>query len=103
MDAANRNEPRPKKRGRPFEPGNKANLSGRPKEYPHVKELARVHTVEAIETLASIMRDDDSSRARVAAAQVLLDRAWGKPEQSISGTIEGVVKLVMGSDDLRVL
>lgn len=70
-------------RGRPFEKGRSGNPGGRPKEVGHVREAARVHTEEAIDTLASIMRDpEEPSRARVAAAEALLNRAWGRPEQA---------------------
>jgi hypothetical protein len=45
------------------------------------KALAREHTKEAIETLAEVMRDKSDNRARVLAANDLLDRGWGKPER----------------------
>jgi HEAT repeat protein len=58
---------------------------GRPKTLAEVRELARTHTVEAIETLAQIMRDpNENARARVAAASAILDRGWGKPEQAVA-------------------
>jgi hypothetical protein len=47
-----------------------------------VQALAREYTVEAIQTLVSCLRDP---KYRVAAATALLDRAWGKPVQAISG------------------
>jgi hypothetical protein len=51
-----------------------------------VKELARAHTGEAIETLVSIMTNPKSApAARVSAANALLDRGYGKPPQHISG------------------
>ena len=50
-----------------------------------MRELAGVHTVEAIETLAKIMCDpNEHARARVAAAIAILDRGWGKPEQAVA-------------------
>jgi hypothetical protein len=48
-----------------------------------VSELARRHTALAIKTLVSIMQHSDKDTARVAAAQDLLDRAWGKATQSL--------------------
>lgn len=49
-----------------------------------VSELARAHTPAAIETLAAIMNDEKANRAsRIAAASALLDRAWGRPPQSV--------------------
>lgn len=56
-----------------------------------VEILARVHTSMAIETLALIagMREETGfdvvpAQARVAAANALLDRGWGKPSQTIA-------------------
>jgi hypothetical protein len=52
-----------------FQPGKSGNPGGRPKEIGCVKELARVHTEEALTTLAAIMRDEKSlPAARVRAA-----------------------------------
>jgi hypothetical protein len=70
-------------RGRPFRPGQSGNPNGRPKEAFHVRALARVHTEEAITTLVTIMRSSKQDRARVQAAQALLDRGWGKPIQEM--------------------
>jgi len=48
-----------------------------------VKEMARGLTKEAIATLAAVMRDAAAPHsARVRSAEVILDRAWGKPESS---------------------
>jgi hypothetical protein len=49
-----------------------------------VQRAARTHAVEAIETLATIMRTSRSPKARIAAAQVLLDRGYGRPPQAIA-------------------
>lgn len=55
-----------------------------------IRSLARSHTETAIRTLAGIMRQDKApAAARVAAAQALLDRGWGKPAQPIEGTDDG--------------
>src|SRR5262249_60089000 len=43
----------------------------------HVRDLARQYTTEAIETLANIMRNSNDA-LRITAAQVLLERAWGR-------------------------
>ena len=48
-----------------------------------ISSLARSHTRTAIRTLAQIMKQPEASyAARVAAAEALLDRGWGKPRQS---------------------
>lgn len=49
-----------------------------------IKALARVHTETALHTLAKIMTTADAPpAARVAAAQALLNRGWGQPEQAV--------------------
>lgn len=51
-----------------------------------IRSLARSHTEGALNTLASIMHTSDAApAARVAAANSLLDRGWGKPAQAIIG------------------
>jgi hypothetical protein len=47
-----------------------------------IRSLARAHTERAIQTLQGIMDCPDAPpAARVKAAEVLLDRGWGKAEQ----------------------
>ena len=73
-----------------FKPGQSGNPSGRPKVIGHVQELARAQTDAAIRTLTEIHGDPSQpAPARVAAAQALLDRAWGKPSQSVDMTSKG--------------
>ena len=50
--------------------------------------LGRQHSTEAVETLAKIMKASRSDRARILAANSLLDRAWDKPTQPIGGDPE---------------
>jgi hypothetical protein len=80
MDAiTNDIEARPRARRLPrtaWQKGKSANPGGRPKVLVEVRDLARVHTAEAIDTLVSIMRD---KHARIAAATQLLNRGWGLP------------------------
>lgn len=53
-----------------------------------LKSLARSYTETAIKTLAHVMMQPKaSSAARVAAAQALLDRGWGKPTQTIEAEV----------------
>jgi hypothetical protein len=72
--------------GKPFKKGQSGNPGGRPKVVAEIKELARAHTGEAIETLVSIMTNPKAApAARVSAANALLDRGYGKPPQHITG------------------
>lgn len=61
-----------------------------------IKSLARAHTETALKTLAGIMEQPDAPpAARVAAANSLLDRGWGKPVQAISNDEDAPLKLVV--------
>ncbi len=54
-----------------------------------IRSLARAHTETAIRTLAGIMRQAKAPHAaRVAAAQAILDRGWGKPATVLVGDSE---------------
>jgi hypothetical protein len=66
-----------------FAPGASPNPGGRPREIGDVRELARSHTAESVETLATIMRSGKSEVARITAATSLLDRGWGRPVQAL--------------------
>jgi hypothetical protein len=67
-------------RGRPFVKGVSPNPGGRPKVVGHVRELAREHTAVAVGTLVTVMKNTKSPpAARVAAANALLDRGYGRP------------------------
>ena len=51
-----------------------------------IKSLARKHTGTALKVLAGIMNEPEApAAARVAAANSLLDRGWGKATQPIAG------------------
>jgi len=47
-------------------------------------ELAKDHAEDALATAVSIMKDEDqTASARIAAANLVLDRAYGKPSQAV--------------------
>jgi hypothetical protein len=67
-----------------FKPGVSGNPGGRAKALRDVTEAARAHAHAAIETLVRVMKDAKATAsARVNAAEALLNRAWGKPQQTI--------------------
>lgn len=68
--------------GRPFQKGQSGNPAGRKAEIGPIKELARQHAPEALDTLVKALKAS-SERVRVAAAEVILDRAYGKASQHI--------------------
>lgn len=67
-----------------------------------IRSIARAHTKTAINVLAGIVRQEKAPpAARVAAANALLDRGWGKPTQHVDmdAKVEGVtVEIVQFSD-----
>jgi len=68
-----------------WEKGQSGNPGGRPKVVGEVQELARQHTTQAIQTLVGICTNKEAPPAsRVAAANAILDRGYGKPSQHIS-------------------
>jgi len=68
--------------------GVSGNPGGRPREVGDVRELARAHTEEAVETLVDLMRHAKSDAARGAAAQALLDRGYGKAVAVSTETVD---------------
>jgi hypothetical protein len=91
-------------RGRPFPKGISGNPGGRPRVLGDVQELARERSPEAINTLAAIMDDKKAPpAARVAAANSLLDRGYGKPTQPISQTLTRIDPSTMSDAELAAI
>ena len=70
-----------------FEKGQSGNPGGMPKTR-EVRLLARQYTAEAINTLVELMRYKKAPTIRVRAAEVLLDRGWGKPPASVDVALQ---------------
>jgi len=71
--------------------GGKRSGAGRPAGSPNratvdmkarLSELARTHSLTAIETLATIAESGTSETARIAAACAILDRGYGRPREA---------------------
>jgi hypothetical protein len=62
--------------------GISGNPGGRPKLEVSIRELAQEHSIEAMQTLVQVMRTGRRGE-QIVAANAILDRAYGKPTQSI--------------------
>jgi hypothetical protein len=90
--------------GHLFKPGQSGNPGGRPKASNRVRELARALTEDAIKALhegLSATRtvnvggdaiETADHPTRIFAAQVLLDRGWGKPTIAVEESEEDLSK-----------
>jgi hypothetical protein len=69
-----------------------------------LRELARDHTEVALKTIVDIMNNEtEPGTTRIMAAQMILDRAWGKPAQqirteAIHGTYQDFLHLLQARD-----
>lgn len=78
-----------------FQPGNPGG-PGAPSGTVHVRELAKQHTEAAVQALLNVMNDLDApAKDRIAAALGLLDRAWGKPANTVEVQGEGAKVLAL--------
>ena len=75
----------------PFEKGHSGNPGGRAKVVAEVKELAREHTSEAIETLVSIMTNTKSAPAARVQLQMLYSIAGMESRRSTSRVRAGLL------------
>jgi hypothetical protein len=86
--------------GRRFQKGESGNWSGRPKSDQTVTELAREHGPRAIEVLAQLMDDEKApASARAMAANLILDRAFGKAPSFSTTDVNDFRRATDMSDD----
>lgn len=67
-----------------FKKGQSGNPGGRPKVVTAIKELAQQHGPTAFQRVLELVASDDE-RVALAASQEVLNRAYGKPVQALSG------------------
>jgi Family of unknown function (DUF5681) len=70
----------------PFQKGTSGNPGGRRKKTEtllQIEALARQYAPQAMEALAKIAMSGKTDSARVAAATAILDRAFGRPSQTL--------------------
>jgi len=86
-----------------FKPGKSGNPSGRPKQPKEFKDLVKANTVPALEAVISIMNNKNAKESdRLKAAEIVIDRAYGKATQLIAGDAEHdalVIKVMLVDDD----
>jgi hypothetical protein len=71
-----------------FKPGQSGNPGGRPKVVSEIQAAARLEGLASIKTLVEIRNNKKNSTAvRIAAANSLLDRGYGRPAQVIDATM----------------
>lgn len=67
-----------------------------------IRTLAKTFSEEAVTTLSEIMKDKAAPHSsRVAAANSLLDRGWGKPKETIEANVTLTSFEAMSIDELR--
>ena len=76
----------------PFKKGQSGNPGGRPKAEREVVEAARAAGPRCVEVLVDLL-DHNDSRVRMAAADHLLDRGFGKPRASADIQADGAIQI----------
>lgn len=73
--------------------GETRNPGGRPKTSPEFKELAEKNSVPALKVIIAAMNNKRTpEKVRIDAAEMIINRVYGKPNQSISGPDGGPIE-----------
>ena len=76
------------KGGRRFQKGQSGNPRGRPKQLIDIQALARTYTDVAVAALVEVCSTSRNDSARIAAANSLIDRGYGKAVQHVDAVVE---------------
>ena len=66
----------------PWKPGQSGNPNGRPKKNREAEAVALSNSQKAMKKLVTLI-DSEDEKVALAAAQAIIDRAMGKPKQSL--------------------
>jgi hypothetical protein len=69
-------------------------MGGRTKLPDELKEAFKALAPKALETLADVMANSDRDSERVKAAEVILDRGYGKATQHIDANVESQIQVI---------
>jgi hypothetical protein len=78
--------------GKPFAKGVSGNPGGRAKRTPEELDLiaaCKAKAPQALDVMIEIMAHGENERNRLAAAQAIIERGYGKPEQSVKADLTG--------------
>jgi hypothetical protein len=96
----NRDEKRAKSLAnlKPFQSGNNANPTGRPKMPDSLKQAFRGKltdlAVKALESILDGSNVDAKPSDLIKASEIVMDRAWGKPVQEVDATVDAKMRFI---------
>ena len=102
--AENRSGSEKKQGGVRFQKGQSGNPAGRPKKTQEELNLVaacKAKTPAALAVIEQIMEKGQSERTRLAAAQAIIERAYGKPKETVemdaqlNGRIETITRRII--------
>ena len=80
-----------------FEKGKSGNPSGRPKMDDETKAILKAAAPDAARLMVKMMNDPKiQPKLRMQAAEVVMDRVYGKATQPIEGSMDNHIEIVMG-------